>query len=156
MKPKGLSLEQTVSWFLVLILGISVLNVLWQVFTRFVLGNPSSYTEELARYLLIWIGLIGGAYASGKGIHLAIKLLPNSSQRWCSIVIELCIVLFAVSVLLVGGIRLVHYTLTLGQTSAALGIRVGYVYLALPISGALITWFAATSLIQILKDPTRR
>lgn len=39
-----------------IIMGIMVLNVLWQVFTRFVVGTPSSFTDELARYLMIWVG----------------------------------------------------------------------------------------------------
>ena len=54
---------------------------MWQVLTRFVLGNPSSFTDELARYLLIWVGLFGAAYAIGKRTHLAIDLLPRGSIR---------------------------------------------------------------------------
>ena len=150
-------LERVVGWFLVVILGVSVVNVLWQVFTRFVLGNPSSYTEELARYLLIWIGLIGAAYASGRRLHLAIDLLPNHltgrSQRVLAIAIELCTAVFAVGVLLIGGVRLVQFTLSLGQTSAALGLKIGYVYLALPISGALIAWFALRDIRRLLREP---
>jgi TRAP-type C4-dicarboxylate transport system permease small subunit len=51
-----------------------VLNVAWQVLTRFVLQNPSSYTEELARYLLIWLGLLGAGYCVGQRSHLAIDI----------------------------------------------------------------------------------
>lgn len=151
-------LEKILGWFLVAIMGVSVVNVLWQVFTRFVLSSPSSYTEELARYLLIWIGLIGAAYASGRRLHLAIDLLPNHladpSQRWLAITIELCSAAFAVGVLLVGGFRLVQFTLSLGQTSAALGVKIGYVYLALPISGALIAWFAIRDVRNHLRRPS--
>ena len=60
---------------LIILMGVNVLNVLWQVFTRFVLRDPSSFTEELARYLLIWVGLLGASYAAGKKMHLAIDVV---------------------------------------------------------------------------------
>lgn len=139
-------LLRVLGWFLVVVMGASVLNVLWQVFTRFALSNPSSWTEELARYLLIWVGLIGAAYASGRRLHLAIDLLPSRltgrSRRLLATGIELAVALFAVGVLGVGGLRLVLLTLSLGQRSAALGIPLGLVYLALPASGLLMAGFA--------------
>ena len=139
-------LDKVLGWFLVGVMGVSVINVLWQVFTRFVLSSPSSYTEELARYLLIWIGLVGAAYAVGRRLHLAIDLLPKRltgrSAMWLAITVELLVAGFALAVLVGGGVRLVQLTLSLGQTSAALGVPVGYVYLALPVSGMLMTWYA--------------
>ena len=153
------ALERALGWFLVVIMGVSVLNVLWQVFTRFVLSNPSSYTEELARYLLIWIGLIGAAYASGRGLHLAIDLLPNRlwgrSGKALAITIRLCVSAFAVGVLVIGGLQLVRLTLSLGQTSAALRIPIGWVYMVLPVSGLLMAWFAARDIMRLLRGPTR-
>ena len=43
-----------------------VINVLWQIITRYFSASPSSFSDELARYLMIWLGLIGSAYVSGK------------------------------------------------------------------------------------------
>jgi len=138
--------DRVVGWILVVLMGTAVANVLWQVFTRFVLGNPSSFTDELARYLLIWIGLLGASYAAGRQQHLAIDLLPSKlegrARFYVSLLIEACIFLFALSVLVFGGIRLVVLTLSLGQTSAALHVPIGYVYLALPLSGLLIMFYS--------------
>ncbi|NIX00358.1 MAG: TRAP transporter small permease subunit, partial [Phycisphaerae bacterium] len=53
-------------------MGVLVIDVTWQVITRFVLKNPSSWTEELATYLLIWVGLLGAAVALHRGAHLGI------------------------------------------------------------------------------------
>jgi TRAP-type C4-dicarboxylate transport system permease small subunit len=58
------------------------------------------------------------------------------------VLIEACIFLFALSVLVIGGIHLVALTLTLGQTSAALHVHLGYVYLALPLSGLLMMFYS--------------
>jgi TRAP-type C4-dicarboxylate transport system permease small subunit len=136
-------------------MAVSVANVLWQVFTRFVLSDPSSYTEELARYLLIWIGLIGAAYASGRQLHLAIDLLPQRltgrARTALDVVIRVAVATFAVVVLVYGGTRLVSLTLNLGQTSAALRVPIGWVYVAVPISGALIAWFALRDVRDLLR-----
>ena len=66
---------------LAIIMGIMVVNVLWQVFTRFVIGTPSSFTDELARYLMIWVGVLGAAYISGRKMHVAIDLLPTKLNK---------------------------------------------------------------------------
>ena len=50
-------IDSFLAWTLVIIMSLMVINVLWQVFSRFILGDPSSYTEELARYLMIWVGV---------------------------------------------------------------------------------------------------
>ena len=132
---------------LIILMGANVLNVLWQVFTRFVLKNPSSFTEELARYLLIWVGLLGASYAAGKKMHLAIDVvlerIKARKKIWVEIIIQVCIFLFSLFVMVAGGLRLVVITLTLNQISAALRIKLGYVYLAIPLSGLLIMIYAS-------------
>ena len=137
------------------LMGSLVLAVLWQVFTRFVLRDPSSWTEELARYLMIWVGLIGAAYAAGRHKHLAVDLLAGrlSGQRaqLLRIITGMCAILFAMAALFGGGMRLVWVMLKLGQTSASLQVPLGYVYLALPVSGLLITFYATLDLIEDLR-----
>lgn len=125
--------------FVVLIMTVLVLDVVWQVLSRFALQDPSTVTEELARYLLIWLGLFGAAYAAGQGSHLSVDLLGSTrSRRKASRVAEGAFGLL----LLVGGARLVYLQLILGQTSAALGLPLGVVYLALPLSGLLFLFYA--------------
>lgn len=60
------ALENILAHLLVVLMGLMVLNVLWQVFSRYVIGEPSAFTDELARFLMIWLGLLGAAYVSGK------------------------------------------------------------------------------------------
>ena len=62
------------------IMGYMVLAVCWQVVTRFVLKNPSTVTEEILRYLLVWTTMVGGAYAYGRREHL---LHQHADQRSC-------------------------------------------------------------------------
>lgn len=125
-------------------------NVLWQVFTRFVLDRPSSFTEELARFLMIWVGMLGAAYAVGRKSHLALDLLTGhltgAKKRTSEFIIHSVVLLFGAAVMLGGGGRLVWIQLALGQKSAALQLKLGYVYLSLPIAGACIVIYSLATL----------
>ncbi len=138
--------------FLAAIMAIMTINVLWQVFTRFVMGTPSSFTDELARYLMIWVGVLGAAYISGKRMHVAIDLFPSKlkpeNQKKLKIVVNWIIIVFCFSALVIGGIRLVYITFTLGQYSPALQIPLGIVYLVIPLSGILIIYYKISDIVN--------
>lgn len=148
--------DKILEWCLVLLMAANVLNVLWQVFSRFILRNPSSFTEELARFLLIWVGLLGASYASGNKMHLAVDVLverlKGKNRAVAELIIQSLVFLFALLVMVIGGLRLVIVTLTLNQISASLHIKLGYVYLVIPLSGALILFYAFASIIDTMRE----
>ena len=148
-------LDKTLEFFTALVMGVLVLDVLWQVATRFILKNPSSWTEELATYLLIWVGLLGSAVALNRGAHLGIDYFVGKlmfKQRLLTeVFVFVCVIGFALSVLVLGGLRLVTETFLLGQVSPAIGIQLGYVYLAVPIAGFFISMYALEFLFQTIK-----
>lgn len=148
-------IDSVLKWMLVLIMAFMTLNVLWQVFSRFVLQNPSSFTDELARYLLVWAGILGAAYVAGQKMHLAIDLLSTKlegkSKSYLEIFIETCIFIFSLTVMVIGGMRLVYITLNLNQISAALQVPLGYVYLAVPLSGLLMMFYSSYFIIEEIK-----
>lgn len=131
--------------FLVILMVIMTLDVLWGVFTRYAMGNQASWSEELARFLLIWIGILGAAYASGQNMHLSIDLISpklNAKERKTKDrVINVLVILFAITVLIIGGFRLIYISHILGQTSPALSVPMTVVYAVLPLSGILIVYF---------------
>lgn len=137
-------------YILVFLMALMTLDVLWGVFTRYAIGSQADWSEELARFLLIWIGMLGAAYASGQHKHLAIDLLhPKLSpvnQRRLFVFINLLITLFAFAVLVVGGFRLMYITQVLGQLSAALRVPMFMVYAVLPVSGLLVMYFKVSDL----------
>lgn len=146
------AVDAALGWLLVALMGLAVVNVLWQVFTRFVLADPSSFTDEAARYLLVWVSLFGAAYATGKRAHLAIDLLRTRLRgravHYHGIGVGLVVLAFATLVMVVGGARLVALSFALGQTSAALDVPLGAVYLALPASGALIALYSVLFIVE--------
>ncbi|GAB56631.1 hypothetical protein GPUN_2516 [Glaciecola punicea ACAM 611] len=137
---------------LITALTMLVFVVLWQVFSRYVLQSPSTATDEVARFLLMWLTLLGAAWVVGQRGHLAIDLLSgNLSTKNVVTLQRLLIVLMAIftmAVLIIGGISLVHVTLTLAQTSTVLQLPMGYVYLALPVSGVFMVGFNLCAFIQ--------
>ena len=148
MKQIRIKVNKIIERFLVVILVGMVLNVIWQVFTRFFTSSPSAFTNELARYLMTWLGILGAAYISGKQEHVAIdffvKKLNNSLRRFIDRFVLLSILSFAFFVMIIGGINLVYITLKLEQYSPSLQIPLALVYSIIPISGLLIIFYKVT------------
>ena len=113
------------------------LVVLWQVVSRYALSSPSSVSEELARILLMWLGLLGTCYAHLDRQHIAIHLFPEWAPEARDRLIILLCQAFAM-VLLVGGAQLCVGTFQLQQTTPVMGLPMGAVYLVLPLSGLLL------------------
>lgn len=151
MKLRG-KIDKLLANFLVIIMTAMVFNVLWQVASRFILGSPSSFTDELARYLMIWVGILGAAYVSGQNMHVAIDVLPRSlseqAQKKLTLIVRLLIILFALGALVIGGLRLVYITHVLDQNSPALQVPLSVVYAVIPISGLLIIYYKISDILK--------
>lgn len=146
-------LDKAVGFLLVVILGIMVLNVTWQVASRYVFQAPSSFTDELSRYLLIWLGMLGAAYVAGQNGHLAIDILPQKlkGRKKIRLQIFICIVIlaFVLPVMILGGSNLVYITYVLGQKSATLQVPLAYVYAIIPLSGLLVAYYQIADIIEL-------
>lgn len=140
-------LNKAVETTLIVVFAVMVCSVVWQVLSRFVLGDASSFTEELSRFCLIWLTVLGAAYIVGLKGHIAMDLVYQKSSetnrhRMMMFVYSM-VALFALVVLLIGGGNLVYISLRLGQVSSALGVPLGVVYSIVPISGALMLVYTA-------------
>lgn len=135
------------------IMGYMVLAVCWQVITRFVLKNPSTVTEEILRYLLVWTTMVGGAYAYGRRKHLSInmlaKKLPARGQKVLDIFVQAVVIAFCVVVMIVGDLRLVETTFN--QISSALHLPMPYVYASILVGGVLIIFYAIIFIFEDIK-----
>lgn len=135
-------LDPVLARALILLMLCLVGAVLWQVISRYIFASPSSWTEEVARFLLIWIALLGAVYAFRTGMHLGLDVLPKKlsgkPRRMLKVFTLLMVLLFSVTVLVVGGGNLVMLTWELRQYSAVLGLPMAFVYSVIPVSGSLI------------------
>ncbi|WPC09601.1 TRAP transporter small permease [Globicatella sp. PHS-GS-PNBC-21-1553] len=132
------------------LLVFMVLIVLYQIFTRVVLNNPNTITEELVRFLMVWVSLISSAYVVGKKSHLAVTLLSEKlnieHRRLLDIIVQVLFLLFSLTVMVYGGIK--SFGITLVQLSPSLSLPMGYIYLSVPISGLLICIYTVLNIFD--------
>lgn len=151
-KVANLLLEYAV----ILTMGILVLDVLWGVASRYLMQTPSRWTEEVATFLLIWIALLGAAIAYERREHLGVdyfvSLLHAEAQLFLAAVVQIVVLFFVAVAMVFGGTVLVWETLAAGQATPALGIKMGYVYLAVPVSGAFIVLSCLERLLERCKQ----
>ncbi len=111
----------------------------WQIFSRWVLKDPSTFTDELLRYVLIIAGMIGSAYCFYRDEHLALTLLTDRAKGAfkviLSVFIEACILFFVIYVFIYGGMKLSN---TATNVSSVMRIPMKTLYLIEPFCGVLI------------------
>mgnify|MGYP002624291821 CR=1 FL=1 len=136
-----------------------VIDVLWGVYTRYRLGEPSRWTEEIARFLLMWVALLGTAVAFREKEHLGFDYLINKlhpeARRLAALASHLVTLTFVAFVMVVGGFSLVFETLEVNQLTPALELRMGYVYVVLPLSGLFIVLYVVEQFLCELEDESR-
>lgn len=117
------------------------------------LKNPSTVTEEILRYLLVWTTMVGGAYAYGRRKHLSInmlaKKLPARAQKLLDIFVQAIVIAFCVVVMIIGDLRLVETTFN--QISSALHLPMPYVYASILVGGVLIIFYAIIFILEDIK-----
>ncbi|BAC15360.1 TRAP transporter small permease [Oceanobacillus iheyensis] len=130
----------TIASILILFL---VVAAIWQVFTRFVLQDPSISTQEVLRFSLIWVAVIGATYAFGQDEHLSLTFLRDKITgqahkilRWF---IDLLVIVFALFVMVIGGFNIAQATMA--ELSPILNMPMGFVYGVLPICGVIIIFY---------------
>lgn len=140
--------------FLVVLTSILVVDVVWQVASRYIFSNPSSFTDELAVFLLIWVGMAGAAYVKGKNEHLAIDILPDKLQpknkNRLLVFINFLIIVFSLTIMVIGGAWLVYTRFQMGQVSSALQVPLGFVYSIVPISGLLMIYYSIDDILNLI------
>lgn len=147
-------LDRSLEFIVTVAMGVLVLDVVWQVASRYVTRNPSSWSEELATFLMIWVGLLGGSVALNRGAHLGIDYLvvklPQKAYLATALFSFAVIGLFSLLVMVIGGVELVVRTLATQQVSPAIGLKMGYVYLAIPISGFFLVFYSVELFAEAL------
>lgn len=140
-----------------LILCFTVLTacVLWQVFSRYLLNSPSTFTEEVSRFAVIWLSMLGTAYACGRLEHVAYDTLASrlsgKALRTHMRAVAATVLAFSASVFVYGGGRLVLRAHEVQQFSSTLQVPMAWVYSCLPIAGLCMVVYQ----LAILAEPER-
>lgn len=152
MEKIKIILDKLLAILCTIIFSGMVVLVTWQVITRFLFNNPSAISEELARYGFIWLVLFGAAFVFGENGHMAIEFvkdkLPRKVQITTEVFIQIVIFTFAALILVKGG--LAATSLAWNQMNASLNIPMGYLYLAIPLSGVLTMFYCINNIYLIV------
>lgn len=144
---------------LIVILSAMAIVVFMQVLFRYVLHLPLFWTEEFARYCLVWASLLGAAIALKRQEHIAVTFFlerfPLRFRGLMTLVGRISVALI-LGVMTWGGVKLVW--ITSAQISPALRIPMAIPYLALPIGSAVMLFHMISFIIYrpvetAAKDP---
>lgn len=137
----------------VTLFAVLVLTVVWQVFSRQVLNTPSAWTSELAQYLFVWLGLFGAALVFAERGHIAVDFLvrkfPDKAEKATGLFVQAAIIAFAALIFVWGGYRVSMQAWN--QALSGLPVTVGPLYLVMPITGVVITFYAVYHIVAILR-----
>ena len=133
-----------------------VLLTCWQVFTRYVLQNPSTWSEELVGYLFAWMSLLGASLVTCERGHMNIPIIverfSEPIQKLLNCLGEVIAFLFSAIILVFGGAQIT--TLAMGQMTSSLGVPIGIFYIVLPLCGVLNMIYTVLNIINIIQGRT--
>ena len=131
---------------------VMVVLTCWQVITRYLLNNPSSWSEELVSYMFAWMSLFGASIVTSERGHMNIPILVEmtspTAQKLLKCLGEVIAFLFSAIILLYGGLQITN--LAMGQMTSSLGVPIGIFYIVLPASGILNMIYTALNIADIL------
>jgi TRAP-type C4-dicarboxylate transport system permease small subunit len=124
---------------IVTLFAVLTVAVFAQVVARYVFNQPPAWTEELARFCQVWIILLTSSICVRKGSHLAVDYLGPALtpgvRRGVAVFTGALMALYS-AVVLIWGVHLLF--IGLGQTSPAMQLNMGLVYLVFPLAGGLM------------------
>lgn len=143
-------------WVLAALLLVMTALITWQVFARYVMGQSLAFSEEVARFSLIWLTMLGAAYAYRRGSLISVELLSAMGgpgfRRGLALVIAGASALFA-WVLFIEGMNITNRVVN--QTAPSTRVSMAWPYAAMPAGAALVLLNALALMIEALTGPSR-
>ena len=144
--------DKVIEYICISFIAIMTALVTWQVITRYFFKSPNAYTEQICKYMFIWLVLLASAYVFGKKEHMSIVFIREKftgrTAVKVNIMVEVIVIVFALSVLVIGGFN--NTLLTMGQHDSVLPITISMIYVMLPISGLLTVMYSICNIMDIL------
>lgn len=151
MRKMKSAMDYVLKIFCGVMLCFMTIIAVYQVVTRYVFNSPSSYSEELLTYSFAWTAMLATTLVFGERDHMRLGFftdkLKGKQAVLLAIVSEVLVLAFSAMTLIYGGCSLVGLTMT--QTTATLGIPMGYVYMIMPFSGILIVLYCVLNIAEL-------
>lgn len=146
-------LNKIFGYALVLIMSVMTIIIFWQVIARYIIGSSLAWSEELSRFLMIFMVLIGSSMALRNNDLIAVEILPEvlkgKAKKALVILTHLISMVFYV-ILIVYGLRVAD---SFGnQIAPGLGISMYFIYLSMPIGGVLLLLNSITCILEAFME----
>ncbi len=131
-------------------LSLMTLIIILQVFYRYVLGSSLSWSEESARFLFIWVVLLGASMGVKESFHVSVTLFKDMLPRRIKVTVDVLVNLLTgvvAAIMVVYGLSIAE-TVSI-QLSPAVRISMFWVYLAIPVSGALMLLHLTARMVEL-------
>ena len=153
MKKVEKVLDTVMRFLMAVAMAALVLGGTWQIVSRWILGNPSTFTDEFLRYMLIIASMLGSAYCFYRDEHLSLELVTDRVHGVAAVIlqvfIELAILFFVCYVFVFGGWKLAANATNI---SSVMHIPMKYMYMIEPIAGVFIVVARILKYVQLLTE----
>ncbi len=153
MKKVEKVLDTVMRFLMAVAMAALVLGGTWQIVSRWILGNPSTFTDEFLRYMLIIASMLGSAYCFYRDEHLSLELVTDRVHGVAAVIlqvfIELAILFFVCYVFIYGGWKLAANATNI---SSVMHIPMKYMYMIEPIAGVFIVVARILKYVQLLTE----
>ncbi|NSW92679.1 MAG: TRAP transporter small permease [Firmicutes bacterium] len=154
-KKAGLyyGINRILQYFLAVLMMVITALTFYQVVMRYVFKSAPFWSEEMVRFLFIWVSFVAAAVGIKEHVHIGIDALvnifPKPVQKVVNILVYLVISIFGATLAYFGWPVVV---MTHNQPSPALGIPMSYVYISVPVMGAMIIVYSLFEVIAMLRN----
>ena len=145
------------SWIVACFMTGMATAVLLAIISRFIIKIPIPWTEELSRYLMVWVAFLAGSLGLKRGVHVGVlcvvQRVPEVVAKWIGLIANTALLGFFL-VLIIEGFQMT--TLVADQLSPVLRISMAWVYVSMPVGAVVFTLFVIQSIIESLKGLRKR
>jgi TRAP-type C4-dicarboxylate transport system permease small subunit len=148
--------EKALDAVLILMMIVMGSAVVLQVASRYIANRPTSWSEEVARYLFVWITFLGSAVVIRKRRHVDVSVLTDrlpARAAWVVYLMADAAMLFLLGTLTYAGIGMA--AVAHRQLSAAMDLPMSLAYAAMPIGTGLMFVFLITTMMWEWKHGRR-
>jgi TRAP-type C4-dicarboxylate transport system permease small subunit len=149
-------LSNAIEWVCMVLMVVLSVDLFLGVFSRYVLAMTFTWYDEIARACFVWLTLLGAAVGVRRHahfrLHLVVDRLPQRLQKAVPVLLPLVIMAFA-AVLIQQG--LVFLELGRIQQTPVMGLPKTWIYVAVPISGALMILYSLAPLWRTIRGLIR-
>jgi TRAP-type C4-dicarboxylate transport system permease small subunit len=142
-------MDKIITYVALVAFGVMAILIILQVIFRYIIGSSLSFSEELARFLFVWSTMLGSAMCLKRRAHIGFDLLmtymPNTVKKYGNLISGLIALAFYLT-LVIYGFQVVG--LTMGQVSPAMGLKMGFIYLSIPVAGMIMLLDGVYNIIE--------